>query len=169
MSPGQIVTFLEKQKGYEHVGEEQYNGRTTDKYRFANTSQTNSQAGEVKSEAFVYVDKETGLPLHAEMQSQAAGSVNGMKGARVAIEMKNISTDVDPAMFEIPQGYAKVAPEQVRQQIDAVSATVASLLKAVISNMNTGGGTNGANNANSTGASSSMPSSSPTPSATARP
>ena len=169
MSPGQIVSFLEKQKGYERVGEEQFNGRATDKYRFANTTQTNSQAGEVKSEAYVYVDKETGLPLHAELSSQAAGSMNGVKGARVLIEMKDLTTNVDPAMFEVPQGYAKVSEQQVRQQLDALSGTVTAVLKALISNMNSGGGANSANTSGTGGASGVIPATSPSPSATAQP
>ena len=169
MSPGQIVSFLEKQKGYERVGEEQYNGRATDKYRFANTTQTNSQAGEVKSEAYVYVDKETGLPLHAELSSQAAGSMNGVKGARVLIEMKDLTTNVDPALFEVPQGYAKVSEQQVRQQLDALSGTVTAILKALISNMNSGGGSGGANTSGTGGAAVAIPAASPSPSATAQP
>jgi hypothetical protein len=165
MSPGQIVSFLEKQKGYERVGEEQYNGRATDKYRFANTTQTNSQAGEVKSEAYVYVDKETGLPLHAELSSQAAGSMNGVKGARVLIEMKDLTTNVDPALFEIPQGYAKVSEQQVRQQLDALAGTVTAVLKALISNMNSGGGAGSGNTSSTGGSATATPAMSPSPSA----
>jgi hypothetical protein len=135
MTPGQLVSYLEKQKGYERVGEEQMNGRAADKYRYAGTAKTGTQAGDIKSEAFVYVDKETGLPLRAELYSEATGNVEGAKGAKVVAEMRDIQTNVDQSLFEVPPGLNKVTPEQVRQQIDALTATVAAVVKALLSNM----------------------------------
>jgi hypothetical protein len=135
MTPGQLVSYLEKQKGYERVGEEQMNGRTADKYRYAGTAKTGTQAGDIKSEAFVYVDKETGLPLRAELYSEATGNVEGAKGAKVVAEMRDIQTNVDQSLFEVPPGLNKVTPEQVRQQIDVLTATVAAVVKALLTNM----------------------------------
>ena len=63
MTPGQLVARLENLKGVERVGDDEINGRKADKYRYATTSNTNTQAGQVSTEAFIYVDKETGLPL----------------------------------------------------------------------------------------------------------
>src|SRR5216684_1174927 len=63
MTPGQIVEDL---KGVERAGEGPMNGRLAEKYRYSASTKTNTKAGEVKGEAFVYVDKETGLPLRAE-------------------------------------------------------------------------------------------------------
>src|SRR2546425_11495487 len=60
MTPGQIVSYIERLKGVERVGDDTMNGRAADKYRYATTTNTSTSAGEVKSEAFVYVDKETG-------------------------------------------------------------------------------------------------------------
>lgn len=141
MTPGQLVSYLEKQKGYERVGEEQMNGRTAEKYRYAGTAKTGTQAGDIKSEAFVYVDKETGLPLRAELFSETTGNVQGAKGAKVVAEMRDIQTDVDQSLFEVPQGLNKVTPEQVRQQIDALTATVAAVVRALLSNMGSQGTT----------------------------
>jgi hypothetical protein len=90
----------------------------------------------VKSEAFVYVDKETGLPLRAELYSEATGNVQGVKGARIVAEMRDISTTVDDTLFQVPTGLSKVPPEQVRQQIDAFTNTVAAVVKALLTNMN---------------------------------
>jgi hypothetical protein len=135
MTPGQLVSYLEKQKGYERVGEEPLNGRNADKYRYAGTAKTGTQAGDIKSEAFVYVDKETGLPLRAELFSEATGNVQGAKGAKVVAEMRDIQTDVDQSLFEVPPGLKQVTPEQVRQQIDALTATVAAVVRALLSNM----------------------------------
>jgi hypothetical protein len=136
MTAGQIVSYLEKLKGVEKVGDDTMNGRRADKYRYATTTNTSTSAGEVKSEAFFFVDKETGLPLRAEIYSAASGNVQGVKGARIVAEMRDISTTVDDSLFQVPVGFNKVPPEQVRQQIDSFTNTVAALIKALISNMN---------------------------------
>jgi hypothetical protein len=136
MTPGQLVSFLERLKGVERVGDDTMNGRAADKYRYATTTNTSTSAGEVKSEAFVYVDKETGLPLRAELYTEASGNVQGVKGAKIVAEMRDITTTVDDSLFQVPAGLNKVPPEQVRQQIDAFTSTVAALIKALMSNMN---------------------------------
>ena len=141
MTPGQIVSSLQKLKGVERVGEETLNGRAAEKYRYANTTTTSTSAGEVKSEAFFYVDKVTGLPLRAQLNSEASGNVQGVKGARIVAEMRDISTDVDDALFQVPAGLNKVPPEQVRAQIDSFTNTVAALVQALLRNMNAGAST----------------------------
>jgi hypothetical protein len=137
MTAGQIVSYLERLKGVEKVGDDTMNGRSADKYRYANTTNTSTSAGEVKSEAFFFVDKETGLPLRAEIYSEASGNVQGVKGARIVAEMRDISTNIDDSLFQVPAGFNKVPPEQVRQQIDSFTNTVAALVKALIAYMNT--------------------------------
>ena len=135
MTPGQLVSRLEGLKGVERVGEETITGRTADKYRYATTRNTGTQAGEVSAEAFVFVDKETGLPLRAELFTEASGNVQGVKGAKVVAEMRDINTTVDDSLFEVPAGFSKVPPAQVKQQIDAVTNTAAALVRALLSNM----------------------------------
>ena len=132
MTPGQIVAHLDRLQGLESVGEEQLNGRTALKYRYARTAQTQTSAGEVKTESFVYVDKDTGLPLRAELFSEASGNVQGVKGANVVAEMRNISTTVEPSLFEIPTGFNKVPEAQVRAQVDAVANTLLAVLRALL-------------------------------------
>ena len=136
MTPGQLVAYLERLKGIEFVGEEQQQGRTALKYRYARTAQTSTSAGDVKTESFVYVDKDTGLPLRAELFSEATGNVQGVKGATVVAEMRNIQTNVDPSLFEIPPGMNKVPEAQVRAQVNAVANTIAAVLRTLLSNMN---------------------------------
>lgn len=137
MTPGQLVAYLDRLKGIEFVGEEQRAGRTALKYRYARTAQTQTSAGEVKTESFVYVDKDTGLPLRAELFSEATGNVQGVKGAAVVAEMRDIQTTVDPSLFEIPAGMTKVPESQVRAQVNAVTNTVAAVLRTLLTNMNT--------------------------------
>jgi hypothetical protein len=132
LTPGQLVANLKDLKGVEPAGEGPLNGRVAEKYRYSASTNTNTKAGEVKAEAFVYVDKETGLPLRTELNAASSGDVKGVKAAHVLAEMRDIKTEVEPALFELPAGYAVVPPEKVRQQIDALTNTVAAILKALM-------------------------------------
>jgi len=136
MTPGQLVARLESLKGVERVGEETMNGRTAEKYRYANTTNTNTQAGSVSTEAFVYVDKETGLPLRSELFTEASGNVQGVKGARIVAEMRDINSTVDTSLFEVPTGFNKVPPEQIKQQINALANMAGALVKSLLGAMN---------------------------------
>jgi hypothetical protein len=137
MTPGQLVSYLDRLQGIQLVGEEQLGGRTAVKYRYARTSQTNTSAGEVRTESFVYVDKDTGLPLRAELFSEASGNVQGVRGATVVAEMRDISTEVDLSLFEVPAGLNKVPESQVRAQVNAIANTIAVVLRTLLTNMNT--------------------------------
>lgn len=137
MTPGQLVAYLDRLKGIELVGDETLNGRNAVKYRYAKTAQTSTSAGEVQTESFIYVDKDTGLPLRAELFGEASGNVQGVKGAKVVAEMRNISTTVEPTLFEVPAGLNKVPEAQVRAQVDAVANTIAAVLRTLLTNMNT--------------------------------
>lgn len=132
MTPGQIVSHLDRLQGIELVGEEQMAGRTAVKYRYARTAQTQTAAGEVRTESFVFVDKETGLPLRAELFSEASGDVQGVKGAKVVAEMRDITTNVDPSLFRVPEGFNKVPESQVRAQVDAVANTLLAVLRTLL-------------------------------------
>lgn len=137
MTPGQLVAYLDRLQGIQYVGEEQQAGRTALKYRYARTSQTNTSAGEVKTESFIYIDKDTGLPLRTELFSEASGNVQGVKGATLVAEMRDISTNVEPSLFEVPAGLEKVSEQQVRQQVNAITNTIAAVLRTLLTNMNT--------------------------------
>ena len=137
MTPGQLVAYLDKLQGIESVGEETVNGRTALKYRYSRTSKTNTSAGDVNTQSYVYIDKDTGLPLRAELYSEASGNVQGVKAAKVVAEMRDITTNVDNSLFEVPTDMKEVPPQQVRQQVDAVTNTVAAVLRTLLTNMNT--------------------------------
>ena len=138
LTPGQLVESLKNAKGVERAGDETFNGRPAEKYQYTKTANTNTKAGEVQANAYIYVDKETGLPLHSEIQAESSGDVKGVKQARVVAEMQNITTSVDPATFEVPAGYSQVPPEKIRQQIDALTGAVTAILKAMIANVSSG-------------------------------
>jgi hypothetical protein len=132
MTPGQLVAFVTKQQGVTQVGEETFNGRPAIKYRAAGGTQTQTAAGQVKGETFIYVDKETGLPLRIEGFGQSTGNVQGVTGGNVIIETRDLKTDVNPADFEIPQGYKQLSPEEVRQRVQ----TLAQGLQAIMAFVN---------------------------------
>src|SRR2546423_8111160 len=134
LNPGQVVEDLKSRKGVERVGDDTMNGRAAEKYRYTAEKNTNTKAGEVKAEAFVYVDKETGLPLRADLNAESSGDVKGVKAARAIAEMRDIKTDVDATMFQTPAGYDQVPPEKIRQQIDALTSAIMSVLKAMNAN-----------------------------------
>ena len=137
MTPGQLVAYLDRLQGIQPVGDESVNGRPASKYRYARTANTQTSAGQVQAEAFIFVDKETGLPLRAELFTEASGNVQGVKGAKIVAEMREITTTVEPTLFEVPTGYSKVSEQQVRAQVDAISNTIAAVLRTLLTNMNT--------------------------------
>ncbi len=138
MTPGQLVAYLDRLQGIQPVGDEAVNGRPAQKYRYARTANTQTSAGQVHTESFIYVDKETGLPLRAELFSEASGNVQGVKGAKIVAEMRDITTTPQPTLFEVPStGYTKVSEQQVRAQVDAITNTIAAVLRTLLTNMNT--------------------------------
>ena len=115
MTPGMMIEQLQNQQGVTKVGEETVAGRAAGEYRVAGTVRTGTAAGDTKAESFVYVDKETGLPLRAESAAAAQGNVQGVSGGTATMELRDISTSVDPTTFEIPAGYTQVTAEQMQQ------------------------------------------------------
>ncbi|HEX7957320.1 MAG TPA: hypothetical protein VF508_10285, partial [Pyrinomonadaceae bacterium] len=132
MTPGQLVAFVSRQQGVTLVGEETFNGRPAVKYRAAGRTQTQTTAGQVQGESFIYVDKETGLPLRIEGFGQSTGNVQGVSGGNLVVETRDLKTDVNPADFELPQGYKQLSPEEVKQQVNQL----AQLLQGVMAFLN---------------------------------
>ena len=128
MTPGQLVAFVERQQGVERVGEETLNNRPAIKYKVAGRAQTQTTAGQVQGESYIYVDKETGLPLRIEGFGQSTGNVQGVTGGNIVVETRDLKTDVNPSDFEIPQDYAKLTPEQVRQQVQQITQGIQALM-----------------------------------------
>ena len=138
MTPAQIVQQVKNLKGVERVGEENLNGRTVIRYKYNGATDTKSQAGNVQTEAIVLVDKETGLPLRSETNSQSEnGQVKGVNGIRLITEMSNIQTTVAPDLFAAPKDYKQVAPEEVRGQLNAMMNVATALLGNLLKNPQT--------------------------------
>ena len=132
LTPGQLVAYLQRQQGVERVGDESLNGRAATKYRVAGRAQTQTTAGQVQGESFIYVDKETGLPLRIEGFGQTTGNVQGVSGGNLVAEMRDIKTEANPADFELPQGFSKVTPEEVKQ----MTAQLTSAMQFIMNLLN---------------------------------
>lgn len=130
LTPDEIVKRVQNVQGVQRVGEEQMNGRTVIKYRYEGVANTQTQAGQVETESFLIIDKETGLPLRSETvsQSQTGGNVQGYKGLRLVTEMTDIKTTADPSLFAPPTDFTKVDAEQVKAQANLIFQVAAGII-----------------------------------------
>ncbi|MEJ7624815.1 MAG: hypothetical protein WKF34_12555 [Pyrinomonadaceae bacterium] len=130
LMPEQIVEQLKGVQGLERVGEEKYNGRDAIKYRYGAVAETQTKVGQVATESFLIVDKETGLPLRSETlsKSQGGGNVQGYSGVRVITEITDIKIDPAAELFAEPAGMEKIDASQVKAQVDMVFNSIAMLL-----------------------------------------
>lgn len=143
MMPGEIVDRVKNTRGVERVGEENVNGRQVIKYRYGSTANTQTQAGQVETDSFILIDKETGLPLHSETVSRTAnGNVQGYKGLRVITEMTDIKTETTPELFAVPTDFQKIEAEQIKSQVEMIFNAVGLLLQQALNSPQTTTNTN---------------------------
>jgi hypothetical protein len=136
MTPGELVAQAKAVPGMQLVGDETYNGRPATKYKYAAVANTQSQAGQVTTESFMIVDKETGLPLHSETTSQAQSGTNvqGYTGLRLITEITDLTTSPAADLFADPttSNMKKIESEQVRAQVDMIFNAAAAFLGQVL-------------------------------------
>ncbi len=133
LMPAQIVDRIKNMKGVEKVGEEKVDGRDAIKYRYGATTNTQTKAGNVETESFIFVDKETGLPLRSYTNSQSqGGNVQGISGLSLVTEMSNIRTTADESLFAAPTDYKQVEPEQIRQQVNQLLSVAMAIIGQVM-------------------------------------
>src|SRR5262245_46850095 len=132
LTPGQIALKLQSLRGVERVGEEEFNGRTITKFRHTGLTRTGTTVGDVTTQSFIYIDQETGLPLRAETFGLATGQVQGSNQGRVAMELKDLRTNVDPAIFDVPAGLRKLTDEEIKKQFNALAA----IFQVILSSLN---------------------------------
>jgi hypothetical protein len=131
LTPGQMVAYLQKQPGVERVGDDTLNGRSVIRYRYAATAKTTTTAGDVHADNYIYVDKDTGLPLKVEGYGQSTGSVQGVNNGRLVAELRDLRMDADPTLFELPAGYTQVTPEQIKQYMSQAAALFQFVMAAM--------------------------------------
>lgn len=132
--PEQIVAQVKNVQGMKLVGEEKYNGRDAVKYRYEAVASTESQAGQIDTDAFLIVDKATGLPLHTETvsQTQSGANIQGYSGLRIITEISEINTTPAADQFAEPTGFEKIDAEKVRAQVDMIFNAMATFLAQML-------------------------------------
>jgi hypothetical protein len=134
MMPENIVQQLKTVEGVQRAGEETVNGRQAIKYTYSATANTQTQAGNVDTNSYFLVDKETGLPLRSETvaRTESGSNIQGYKGARIVTEMSDIKTSPDPKLFELPTDYAKIDPDQVKAQINVIFQAASAIIGQMV-------------------------------------
>ena len=130
MTPDQIVTQIKSIQGVQPAGEQIVDGRQAMKYTYSGTATTQTEAGKVDTQSYLLVDKETGLPLHSETLSQTenGSNVQGYRGIKLVTDLSDIKTTPDPNLFNVPEGYAKIDPEQVRATANVIFSAVTAIV-----------------------------------------
>jgi outer membrane lipoprotein-sorting protein len=94
---------------YQSLGTEVLDGRTTTKYRVTTTTSSGETNG--KGETLIWIDESLGMPVRSE-------TMDGIEGAaKVIMELKDITLNVDADLFEIPGDYKKVSSQLIHQQM----------------------------------------------------
>lgn len=95
---------------FERLGAEEILGRQTTKYRVNYAAIR--EAGEARTETFVWADDNLGLPIKTEI---IAFENNVPSGARSTVELREIKTEIDSKVFDIPKDYRQISYQEMRQ------------------------------------------------------
>jgi hypothetical protein len=87
---------------YEKLGTEAIGGRNTTKYRATVTGKT-GEAKNVTTETLFWVDEALGMVIKSETTSTGEGA----SASKYTMEVRDLKTDVDAALFEVPKDYKK--------------------------------------------------------------
>jgi len=91
---------------YERLGTEEVDGRTTTKYRVVVNNLGGASVS--KLETLIWIDEALGMPIRSESKSDGQQSI---------MNLTNISLTVDGSLFQIPEGYKKVATTEITQRL----------------------------------------------------
>ena len=67
------------------------------------------------TETLILIDETVGLMVRQEFTSKNVGP----DGSKYVYEVRNLKTDVDDSIFQLPQGLRKVSPDDLRSKPDA--------------------------------------------------
>ena len=109
LPPDKLLNEARPQSHYEKLGTETINGRETVKYRVT----VRGQAGIAKDttiESLIWVDEQLGMPVKSEMSSPG--------GAKVSMELRDITETVDETVFNLPPDYKKIEAREIFAQLN---------------------------------------------------
>jgi hypothetical protein len=92
---------------FEKIGAEAVNGRAATKYRSVLT--VNVGGKPATTETFIWVDDALGLPVREE-------SVSAAEGTRRVLEYRDIKTEVELSLFDIPAGFRQVSQQELQNR-----------------------------------------------------
>jgi len=110
MSPDFLLNESTVSTEYEKLGAEVRSGRATTKYRVI----TRSGNPPLASETLIWIDEILGMPVASEL---ATSNANG--STRISMELHDIRTEVESAVFALPADYRKVPRSQILSMIRA--------------------------------------------------
>ena len=92
------------------IGKEEILNRQTTKYKL--DFGPVADAGNVRTETFVWADETLGLPIRTEVDAIENGAPTGAKNI---VELREIKTETEPQIFTIPAGFRKITFQEARQ------------------------------------------------------
>lgn len=108
LSPNRLLNDSRPEIRYEKLGPAELNGRAVTKYRITSRALV-GDAKNVVTETIAWIDESLGLRIRSETTS-----INGgIRSETIVHELRDISTDVDPALFVIPPDFRKVASTDI--------------------------------------------------------
>lgn len=112
-SPDRLVNESRTGAVYERLGVEEWNGRSTVKYRVSTTKADGASAAPV--EQLIWIDEQLGMPVRSETIAKSGGANN----VTYSMEILDLKQEVDPALFTVPQDYRKVSMKEMLAQLSA--------------------------------------------------
>ena len=104
---GLLHSDVNHSTSYQRLGTEKIDGRDTNKYRVVVNS---SSGGSVSlSETLIWIDGDLNMPIKSETKSA--------EGALVAMQLSEISLEVDKTIFQIPESYEKVTFSELQKRL----------------------------------------------------
>ena len=106
-SPDRLLHTDPIATSYQQITTETVNGRMTQKYRVIVNSSTGTNVS--VNETLIWIDDTLHMPIKSETTSS--------DGKRVTMELSEIGLDVDRSVFQIPEGYEKIAMPGLLQRL----------------------------------------------------
>lgn len=106
-SPDRLLHTEPIATSYQQIGTETVNGRTAQKYRVVVNSSTGTNV--TVNETLIWIDEALHMPIKSETTSG--------DGKRVTMELTEIGLNVDRSVFQIPEGYEKIAMPDLLQRL----------------------------------------------------
>ena len=94
---------------YQSAGPETVAGRNTNKYRVVVNDSSRENVS--LSETLIWIDDSLHMPIKSETKSG--------NGARVTMELSDVTLDVDTRLFQVPNDYEKIAFTELRRRMAA--------------------------------------------------